>query len=73
MAKLILTHEVTGLGAPGDVIDAVPVLIPGHDPLGVLQQANMIGQPQQMAEWRGRAVHIAAGSRVWVSADASSR
>jgi hypothetical protein len=59
--------------APGNVVDAVTMLVLGHNALSVLQQANVIGQPQQMSERRGRAGHTAAPWRVSMSEAASSR
>jgi hypothetical protein len=34
--------------AAGYVVDAVAVLVPGHDSLGALKQTNIIGQPLQV-------------------------
>ena len=39
----------------GGVIDAVTMLMPGHDALGVLKQADVIGDPEQVPERRIRA------------------
>src|SRR5205823_13419793 len=41
--------------AAGDVVDTVAVLVPGHDPMGALEYADVIGQPLKVAERRGRA------------------
>jgi hypothetical protein len=49
------------------------VLVPGHDSLGVLEQADVIGQPLQVPEWRIRVLHAAALAGVLVSTEASSR
>ena len=38
--------------AAGNVIDAVPVLISGHDPVCPLEYADVIGQPLKVAERR---------------------
>jgi hypothetical protein len=46
--------------AAGDVIDAVAVLVPGHDAISMLKQADVIGQPLQVPERRSR---IPAASR----------
>src|SRR4029077_16445193 len=46
--------------AAGNVIDAVPVLVSGHDPVGLLEYADVIGQPLQVSERRrgtGRDLH----------------
>jgi hypothetical protein len=59
--------------AAGAVVDAVTVLMPGHDPLSVLEKPDVIGQPLQMPERRGRVAHAAAPAGVRVSAEASSR
>src|SRR5689334_12804514 len=39
--------------AVGDVIDAVAALVPGHDPVGALEHADVIGQALEVAERRG--------------------
>ena len=36
--------------AAGNVIDAVPVLVSGHDPVCLLEYADVIGQPLKVAE-----------------------
>jgi hypothetical protein len=46
----------------GDVVGAVTVLIPRYDAVGVLQQANAIGEPEQVPERRIRRVHATAPS-----------
>ena len=58
--------------AAGNVIDAVAVLVPGHDSLGVLEQADVIGHPLQVPEWHVRVFHAAAPAGVLMSAEASS-
>ena len=40
--------------AAGNVIDAVAALVLGHDSLGVLEQADVVGQPLQVPERRSR-------------------
>jgi len=40
--------------AAGNVIGAVAMLVPGHDSLGALDEADLIGQPLQVPEWRIR-------------------
>ena len=46
--------------AAGNVIDAVPVLVSGHDPVCLFEYADVIGQPLQVSERRrgtGRDLH----------------
>jgi hypothetical protein len=57
----------------GYVIGAVAVLAPGHDSLGALDRADLIGQPLQVPEWRIRVFHTTAPVGVLVSTEASSR
>ena len=57
----------------GDVIDAVAVLVPRHDALGVFQQADAVGEAQQMAERRRRVTHAGAPARSAASDAASFR
>src|SRR5581483_3564602 len=59
--------------AAGHVVNAVAVLVPGHDSVGVLEQADMIGQSLQVPERRGRVPHAGDPALVTVSSDASSR
>src|SRR5205085_12071988 len=37
----------------GDVVDAVAALVPGHDPVGALEHADVVGQALEVAERRG--------------------
>ena len=53
--------------AAGHVVDAVAVLVPGHDSLGVLEQADVIGHPLQVPEGRIRVFHAAVPAGVPVS------
>ena len=57
--------------AAGNIIDAVTVLMPGRGALGVLKQADVIGEPEQVPERRIRAVHATAPS--WERATAMAR
>ena len=59
--------------AAANVVNAIAVLIPGHDALGMLEQADVIGQPLQVPERRNRVGHIVAPDVASNSADASSR
>jgi hypothetical protein len=59
--------------AAGNVVHAVAVLVPGHDPLGVFEQPNVIGQPLQVPERCGRATHAVAPTGAVVSVEVSSR
>ena len=57
--------------AAGNVIDTVTMLMPRHGALGVLQQADVIGEPEQVPERRIRAVHATAPS--WERATVAAR
>ena len=59
--------------AAGHVVDAVSVLVPGHDSLGVLEQADVVGQALQVPERHGRVAHTGVPALAPVSNDASSR
>ena len=59
--------------AAGNVIDTVTMLKPGRGTLRVLQQADVIGEPEQVPERRSRATHAAAPSRERATVAASSR
>ena len=59
--------------AAGHVVDAVAVFVPGHDSLGVLEQADVVGQALQVPERHGRRAHTGVPALASVSSDASSR
>jgi hypothetical protein len=59
--------------AAGNIVDAVSVLVPGHDPRSVLKEPDVIGQSLQVPERRHRVAHIPAPAGAMVSTDASSR
>src|SRR6202035_2097257 len=59
--------------AAGHVVDAVTVLIPGHDSLGVLEQAHVVGHALQVPERHGQGAHTGVPALASVSSDASSR
>src|ERR1700751_2923203 len=59
--------------AAGHVVDAVAVLMPRHDALSVLKQADVISQPLQVPERSGRVTHAGAPARSPASDEASSR
>src|SRR2546430_10092896 len=51
--------------AVGDVVDPVAALVPGHDPVGALEYADVIGQALEVAERRGgdgRDLHATPGA-----------
>ena len=66
MSKLILTHEVTGLGAPGDIIDvkngyARNYLIPTGVAVAWTPRRRKAGRPDQGGACRTRARHARGG------------
>src|SRR5208282_3076412 len=59
--------------AAGHVVDAVAVLILRHDSLGVLEQADVVGQALQVPERHSRVAHTGVPALAPMSSDASSR
>ena len=64
MSKLILTHEVTGLGAPGDVVDVSDetVIVNGTALPGSAVPALHKGGPPRIS--RGR--YVLGPGRIWL-------